>query len=84
MTPVIANIVCETIVNNLNCVLKKDFVDRRREFYRFRDLSNEDRKKIIKLNRSYGRIVCYCEKITEGEIIDAIRRPLGARTIEGI
>ncbi|MEY8001500.1 NAD(P)/FAD-dependent oxidoreductase [Clostridium sp. Mt-5] len=84
MTPVIANIVCETIVNNLNCVLKKDFVDRRREFYRFRDLSNEDRKNIIKLNKNYGRVICYCEKITEGEIIDAIRRPLGARTIEGI
>ncbi|MEY8764552.1 MULTISPECIES: NAD(P)/FAD-dependent oxidoreductase [Clostridium] len=84
MTPVIANIVCETIVSNLNCVLKKDFVDRRREFYRFRDLSNEDRKKVIKLNKSYGKVVCYCEKVTEGEIIDAIRRPLGARTIEGI
>ncbi|CAB1262823.1 Glycerol-3-phosphate dehydrogenase [Clostridiaceae bacterium BL-3] len=84
MTPVIANIVCETIVNNLNCVLKKDFVDRRREFYRFRDLSNDDRKKIIRLNKSYGRIICYCGKITEGEIIDAIRRPLGARTVEGI
>ncbi|MCI1946350.1 NAD(P)/FAD-dependent oxidoreductase [Clostridium luticellarii] len=82
--PVIATIVCETIVNNLNCILKKDFVDRRREFYRFRDLSNESRKKIIKLNKNYGRIICYCEKVTEGEIIDAIRRPLGARTIEGI
>lgn len=84
ITPSIAKIVCETIVNNLNCVLKKDFVDKRREFYRFRNLSNEERKKIIKLDKKYGRIICSCQKITEGEIVDSIRRPLGARTLEGI
>ena len=84
MTPAIANIVCETIVNNLNCVLKKDFVDKRREFYRFRYLSNSERNDIIKSNKNYGRVVCYCQKVTEGEIIDSIRRPLGARTLEGI
>jgi Predicted dehydrogenase len=84
MTPAIANIVCETIINNFNCVLKKDFVDKRREFYRFRYLSNEERNDIIKVNKNYGRIVCYCKKVTEGEIIDSIRRPLGARTLEGI
>lgn len=84
MTPAIAKIVCETIVNNLKCVLKKDFVDRRREFYRFRDMSNDDRNKIIKVNKKYGKIICYCEEVTEGEIVDSIRRPLGARTIEGI
>lgn len=84
MTPYIATIVCETIVSNINCKLKKDFNDKRREFYRFKDMSNEERNKIIKENKDYGKIVCVCEKITEGEIIDAIRRPLGARTIEGV
>ncbi|MBV4420243.1 FAD-dependent oxidoreductase [Clostridium tyrobutyricum] len=84
MTPAISKIVCETIVNNLKCIPKKDFIDKRREFYRFKDMTNDKRKEIIKLNKKYGKIVCYCEKVTEGEIIDAIRRPLGARTIEGI
>ncbi|MBA5851841.1 FAD-dependent oxidoreductase [Clostridium sp. cel8] len=84
MTPAIAKIVCESIVNNLNCVPKKDFIDKRREFYRFRDISNDKRREIIKLNKKYGKIICYCENVTEGEIIDSIRRPLGARTIEGI
>lgn len=84
ITPAIAKIVCETIVNNFNCILKKDFVDKRREFYRFRDLSNEERNNIIKLDNRYGKVICYCQKVTEGEIIDAIRRPLGARTLEGI
>lgn len=84
MTPAIGKIVCETIVNNLNCVLKKDFVDKRRECYRFRDLSNEERNSVIKVDKRYGKVICYCQRITEGEIVDAIRRPLGARTLEGL
>ncbi len=84
VTPAIARIVCKTIVSNLNCVLKKDFVDKRRDFYRFKYLSNEERKEIIKQNRKYGKVICSCQTVTEGEIVDSIRRPLGARTIEGI
>ncbi|AAO34737.1 dehydrogenase, FAD-dependent [Clostridium tetani] len=84
VTPAIAKMICETVVNNLNSILKKDFIDKRREVYRFRDLSNEEIDKIIKLDKRYGNIICKCQKISEGEIIDAIRRPLGARTLEGI
>ncbi|MCM0649377.1 FAD-dependent oxidoreductase [Clostridium swellfunianum] len=84
MTPSIASIICETVVSNFNCKLKKDFHDKRREFYRFRDLSNEERDQIIQLDKRYGKIVCLCEKITEGEIVESIRRPLGARTLEGV
>lgn len=39
---------------------------------------------IIKDDPSYGRIVCRCEQITEGEIIDAIHRPAGAITLDGV
>ena len=84
MTPYIAKIVCGKIVKNINCVLKKDFVDKRRDFFRFRNLSNEERKQIIKMDKKYGKIICPCKLVTEGEIVDSIRRPLGARTIEGI
>jgi len=84
MTPAIAQKVCETVVGNLNCKLKKDFIDKRREYYRFKELSNEERQNIIELDNRYGKIICVCKKITEGEIIDAISRPLGARTVEGI
>ncbi|NEU06266.1 NAD(P)/FAD-dependent oxidoreductase [Clostridium senegalense] len=84
MTPAIAEIVCKIVVNNFNCILKKDFIDRRREYYKFKDLSNVERNNIIKLDENYGKLVCLCEGITEGEIVDAIRRPLGARTLEGV
>ena len=84
MTPAIAKIVCETITSNFNCVLKKHFVDKRRDVYRFKNMSNEERQRIIKMDSKYGKVICICEKITEGEIVDSIRRPLGARTIEGV
>lgn len=84
MTPSIAKIVKETVANNLKCKKKSDFNDKRREIYSFRFMSNEERKNIIKLDKSYGKIICACNLVTEGEIVDAIRRPLGARTLEGI
>lgn len=84
MTPAIASIICKTVVENMKCKLKKEFIDKRREYYRFRDLSNEERNRIIKLDKRYGKMICMCQKVTEGEIVDAIRRPLGARTLEGI
>ncbi len=84
VTPSIAKIICESIVSNLKCKNKKDFIDKRREFYRFKNLSKEERNEIIKLDSRYGKIVCLCNLVTEGEIVDSIRRPLGARTVEGI
>lgn len=39
---------------------------------------------MIQKNPAYGNIICRCEMITEGEIIDSIRRPLGARSLDGI
>jgi L-2-hydroxyglutarate oxidase LhgO len=84
MTPAIASIVCESVVSKMKCKHKKDFNDNRREYYKFRELCDEERKKIIKLDKNYGKIICACEKVTEGEIVEAIRRPLGARTVEGV
>lgn len=84
MTPAIAKIICETVVSNVNCKPKRDFNDKRRDFYRFRDLNNEERDQIIKIDKRYGKIICLCQQITEGEIVEAIRRPLGARTLEGV
>ncbi|QAA35186.1 NAD(P)/FAD-dependent oxidoreductase [Clostridium manihotivorum] len=84
IAPSIAKMICETIVDNLNSTLKKNFVDKRREFYRFRDMTRDERNEIIALDKRYGKIVCLCNQVSEGEIIDSIRRPLGARTVEGV
>ena len=47
-------------------------------------MSIKERNELIKKNPSYGRVVCRCEEISEGEIIDAITRPLGARSLDGV
>ncbi len=47
-------------------------------------MSQDEANAIIKENPSYGKIVCRCEKVTEGEIIDAIHRPAGAVTLDGV
>jgi len=49
---------------------------------RFRLLRASEKNELIKRDPSYGRIVCRCETITDGEILDAIRRPLGARDLD--
>ncbi len=83
IAPAVSKIICDEIIDKLNCSLNKNFVDKRREFYRFRELSNEERNELISLDKRYGKIVCLCNGISEGEIVDCIRRPLGARTVEG-
>lgn len=47
-------------------------------------LSYEEKNKLIAKNPKYGHIICKCENVTEGEVIDAIRRKVGARTVDGI
>lgn len=51
---------------------------------KFADLSTSERSKLIAGNPLYGRIICRCESITEGEIVAAIRAPCGARTMDGV
>ena len=47
-------------------------------------LSFEERQALIRENPAYGRVICRCETVTEGEIVDAITRPLGARSLDGV
>ncbi len=63
---------------------KTDFNPVRPEPVRFRHLNAEQRAELVKKNKAYGRIICRCETITEGEIIDAIKAPAGARDVDGV
>ncbi|MGG7179182.1 NAD(P)/FAD-dependent oxidoreductase [Clostridium paraputrificum] len=84
LAPAIAQTISDAIAQNMKTTLKKNFVDKRRDFYRFRDMSKKERNEIISLDKRYGNIICVCNDVSEGEIVDCIRRPLGARTVEGI
>lgn len=56
--------------------------DERPPVVRFHAMSDEERAALIKQNPQYGKIICRCETVTEGEIVDAIRR--GARSVDGV
>ncbi|SDX38899.1 NAD(P)/FAD-dependent oxidoreductase [Tepidimicrobium xylanilyticum] len=62
----------------------KNFNPYRKKVIRFAELSDEEKDRLIKENPKYGNIICRCETVTEGEILDAIHRKAGARTVDGI
>jgi glycerol-3-phosphate dehydrogenase len=47
-------------------------------------LTDAEKQALIEKDPRYGRIICRCEMITEGEIVDAIHRKVGGRSINGI
>ena len=48
------------------------------------DMTREEQNALIKENPLYGRVICRCENITEGDIVDSIHRSPGATTVEGV
>ena len=63
---------------------KPTYNPKRLSMHTFRDASTEEKNKMIKSNPAYGRIVCRCENVTEGEILDAVRRNPKATTLDGV
>lgn len=50
----------------------------------FHDMSDEQRAAAVEADPAYGNIICRCEMVTEAEIRAAVRRPVGARTVDGV
>lgn len=63
---------------------KKDWKRTRRAIPRFHHLSHEQRVELIRENPAFGRIVCRCEEVTEGEILRAIHSPIPATNYDAI
>ncbi|NLK88370.1 MAG: NAD(P)/FAD-dependent oxidoreductase [Clostridiaceae bacterium] len=68
----------------LELVQRKDFNPVRKSIVRFNDASDGKKAELIGGNRQYGRVICRCELVTEAEIVEAIRRPAGARTVDAV
>ena len=60
LAPALAKMICDTLTNNLNCTLKKNFIDKRRDFYRLRQMDREELNEAIKVDGRYGKIICNC------------------------
>ncbi len=83
--PAIAKMVSKIMATQgLTLQAKKKFNPQRRPVIRFRELTAAEQRDLIQKNPDYGRVICRCETITEGEIIDAIHRPLGARNLDAL
>ncbi|ELC8453761.1 NAD(P)/FAD-dependent oxidoreductase [Clostridium perfringens] len=82
--PAIGVYVVNMIKDKLDLIEKKNFKKTREKIARFAELSLEEKNKLIKEKPAYGHMVCKCEFVTEGEIVEAIHRPIKALTVDAI
>lgn len=82
--PAIGGMVAEILREKLGLEEKENFISTRKGILNPNTLAKEEWAELIRKEPAYGNIICRCEMITEGEILDAIRRPLGARSLDGV
>lgn len=82
--PAIGVYLAEMIAGKAGAGKRADFIATRKGIPHVAAMSREERAAIIKERPDYGTIVCRCENVSEGEIVDSIRRTLGARSLDGI
>ena len=82
--PAIGVYLAELIAEKAGAGKKADWNGRRKGIVRPEFLSKEERAELIRQNPSYGTIICRCEGVSEGEIVGAITRTLGAKSLDGV
>lgn len=82
--PAIGDYMAQMVAEKLGLKKKENFNPIRRGVVRAAELSFEERAKLIEENPAYGQIICRCEMVSEGEILSAIHRTLGATTLDGV
>lgn len=82
--PAIGKMVAGIIRNLTGAKEREDFIPTRKGILDPKTLNKEEYAALIKEKPEYGNIICRCEMITEGEIMDAIHRPLGAKSLDGV
>ncbi|NLF62141.1 MAG: NAD(P)/FAD-dependent oxidoreductase [Lentisphaerae bacterium] len=82
--PAIARELSAAIAEYLHASPNAEFQPCRPPVRRFRNMTMAERAAAIAENPAYGRIICRCEQVTEAEIRDCIRRPVGARSVDGV
>ena len=82
--PAIGECTADLIAKRYGFSEKSNFKATRKGITDPKTLSPEAWNELIRREPAYGQIICRCESVTEGEILEAIRRPLGARSLDGI
>ncbi len=82
--PAIGSFVAELVNKKAPAIKKENYISRRIGIKSMASASLEEQKNLISKDPAYANVICRCEMVTEGDILDAIHRPLGARTLDGI
>lgn len=82
--PAIGEYLADSIAGKLKAEKKEEFNPRRKDIPCVAEMEKEELKALIAENPLYGNVICRCETVTEGEIVNAIHRPLGAKSLDGV
>lgn len=83
-SPAIAERIEKLITERYPFAKKDNFIAKRKGITKMEQLSVEEKNALIKEHPEYGQIVCRCEMVTEGEIIEALHSPLGIHSMDAI
>ncbi len=83
-SPAIGVMVGDIVKEKLSPKEKKDFVEELAPLTYMKLLPEKERRALVEKDSAYGNIICRCASVSEGEILETIRRPLGARTLDGV
>lgn len=82
--PAIGAALAEQVAEKLHAQRKAEHHSCGKGIVRASQLDAQARMELIRENPLYGNIICRCEQISEGEIVDAIHRPVGAVSMDGV
>ena len=82
--PAIGELVAELVTGYLCAKKKQHFEEKRKGLVNPKNLSREAYQELIRENPSYGNVICRCETVTEGEIVEAIHRLIPAKSLDGV
>lgn len=82
--PAISEYVIEEIIKPKQKLRAKKETKNRKPYINLKHMSEEEREALVKKDPSFAKIICRCEQISEGEILDAIRRAVGGTTVKGV
>lgn len=83
-SPAIGEYVAELMQKIAPAPYKENFVATREGIPNMATATMEERKRYIEQDPAYANVICRCELVTEGEILESIRRPVGATTLDGV
>ena len=82
--PAVAQDVAEYVAKLFNAEKKSDFDPVRKAPPHLAEMNDAERAELIRQNPDYGVIVCRCEEVSRGEILDALRSPVCVPTLDGV